>query len=109
MSLYAEYLKERLGDEIIETDQGFATYRFLDPESVYLVDLYVRPEFRKRGVARVLGDMVATIGIQRGCKFMLGSVVPSAKGSSESMKVLLAYGMAPYSSGIDFVMFRKSI
>ena len=42
MSLYANYLREKSFDEILETDKGFATYRFLDErKTVYIVDLYV--------------------------------------------------------------------
>ncbi len=40
---------------------------------------------------------------------MLGSVVPSAKGSADSMKVLLSYGMVPFSSTNDFVLFKKAV
>lgn len=109
MSMYADYLKERLGDDVFETEQGFATYRFTDDKTVYLVDLYVRPEFRKSGVATDLGDAVAEIAKARGCTALVGSVVPSARGSGDSMKVLLAYGMVPTSSGNDFVLFRKEL
>lgn len=107
--MYAEYVRERLGDEIIETNSGFATYRFTDPRTVYLVDLYVRPDFRKLGVARDLGDRVMAIGKERGCTKMLGSVVPSAKGAADSMRVLLAFGMTPDSSTNDFILFKKEI
>ncbi len=109
MSLYADYVKERLGDEIIESKSGFATYRFTDDKTVYLVDLYVSPDFRKMGVARDMANLVGEIAKKRGCIKMIGSVVPSAKGSAQSMKVLLAYGMVPDSSTNDFVLFRKDL
>ena len=109
MSLYAEYLRERTKDEIIEGERGFATYRFTDEKTVYLVDLYVRPDFRKSGVARETADLVAEIARKRGCTKMLGSVVPSTKGSTESLKVLLAYGMTLESSGPDFIIFGKEL
>lgn len=109
MSLYANYIRERLGDEILETEQGFVIYRYTDPSTVYLVDLYVLPDFRKSGVAKDLADRVADVARARGCSSMLGSVVPSARASADSIRVLLAYGMVPDSSTNDFILFKKGL
>ncbi len=109
MSLYAEYLAERLGDHIIENEKGFATYRYTDETTVYIVDIYVRPDFRKQGVAGDIADYIMELAKKKGCTKMLGSVVPSAKGSTESIKVLLGYGMSVDSCTNDFILFRKAI
>lgn len=110
MSLYAEYLKERTHDQILETEKGFATYRFLDEgKTVYIVDLYVKSEFRKTGEASKMADAICKAAKDQGAIKLLGSVGPSMKGSTESMKVLLAYGMTLESSGPDFILFRKEI
>lgn len=109
MSLYAEYLKSRTEDQILEADHGFATYRFLDDGSVYILDIYVRPEFRKTGLARGLADQIKEIARLKGCLKMVGSVVPSAKGSTESLSVLIAYGMRLDSSTNNFILFSKEI
>lgn len=109
MSLYGEYIKELLGDHIYETEEGFATYRFTDEKTVYILDIYVRPEFRKSQVGRDIADHIMGIAKQRGCTKMLGSVIPTAKGAAYSMKVLLAYGMVPESSTNNFILFGKEI
>lgn len=109
MSLYANYIKERQGDETVEVDEGFATYRFPDAETVYLVDLYVLPDYRAKGLARLMGDRVAAIARKRGCKYMIGSVSLAARGAGSGMRVLLAYGMEPVSCGDGAVFFRKEI
>ena len=109
MSLYADYLKERTEDRIIETEQGFAVYRFPDKDTVYIVDIYVKPEFRKHGVASDFSASIMKEAKQRGCKKMIGSVVPSTHGSTESIKVLLAHGMSLDSSAVDFILFRKDL
>jgi GNAT superfamily N-acetyltransferase len=109
MSLYSEYVQERLGDCILETELGFATYRFPDPNTVYIVDLYVIPEARKQGVARDIADSIMKIAMARGCTKMIGSVVPSARGSTESLKTLLAYGMILDSGVNDFIILRKDL
>lgn len=108
-SLYARYIQERLGDHIIETPLGFATYRFPDEKTVYIVDIYVPPEHRKHGVTRDILAVIMGIAKQKGCTKLIGSVVPSTKGSTESLKFLLAHGMTLDSCAVDFILFSKVI
>lgn len=112
MSLYGDYIKEHRNDLIVESENGFATYRFVplgDVPSIYLVDLYVRPELRKSGLASEMADKVCSIGREYYCKYLLGSVVPSAKAATDSLKVLLAYGMTLHSASPELIVFKKEI
>jgi hypothetical protein len=110
MSHYAAYIRERSDDEIVENESGFATYRFInDGKSCYIIDLYVCPRDREKGEASGLADTIVGIAKQRGCSELLGSVVPSAKGSTTSLKVLLGYGMTLKSASNDFIVFSKEI
>ena len=110
MSYYADYLRERTEDRILETEEGFATYRFPDGGgSVYIIDIYIAPEHRMRGVASAIADQIVAIAKQRGCKKLLGTVVPSNKGSTASLRVLLQYGMRLQSATQDLVIFEKEI
>lgn len=112
MSMYADYIKERLGDDAIETEEGFCTYRYLDhggESAVYIIDIYVRPFLRKGSVASDLADRVAAIAKEKGCKVMIGTVVPSAKGSTDSLRVLLGYGMQLDSASQNLIIFKKGI
>lgn len=109
MSHYASYLKEKTNDQILETEHGFATYRYTSEKTVYIVDLYVAPDFRKSGTASALADIIVEEARKKGCTELIGSVVPSTKNSTDSVRVLLAYGMTLLSSMNDFVIFRKDI
>jgi GNAT superfamily N-acetyltransferase len=112
MSLYGEYIKERLGDYIIEDERGFASYRFIESNgkpAVYIVDLYVRPSLRKEGIAALMADEICKEALRVDCVEMLGTVVPSAKGATDSAKVLIAYGMQIQSASNDLIIFRKDI
>lgn len=109
MSLYAEYLRERTNDRIIEGEFGFATYRFLDGGKVYLIDIFVVPEKRKSGLATSMANQIAAIAKEHGCTKMLGTVNPQAKGSTNSLKVLLAYGMSLQNIADGMVVFGKEI
>lgn len=110
MSFYADYVREKTSDEVFETEIGFATYRFLpETQQVYIVDIYIVPEHRKSGRASAIADTIVEIAKKRGCTELLGSVVPSNKGSTASLRVLLGYGMSLKSSAIDFIVFSKEI
>lgn len=109
VSFYADYIAEHTHGEVIETDRGFVTYVFTPENTCYIQEIYVAPRYRKSGAG---GDFLAQIeGLakQRGCKKVLGSVVPSAKGSTISLKVLLAVGFKLESSSADFILMNKEI
>lgn len=51
---------------------GYAIYfftfsSFLGRAGIWLEDLYVRPEFRRRGIGRRLMEAVAHVGVERNC------------------------------------------
>ncbi len=109
-SLYAQYLEERTKDKILECPFGFATYRYLDEnKTVYIMDIFVSPEKRKEHWATTLANAIVKEAKEKGATKLLGSVVPSMRNSTVSMKVLLAYGMTLDSSANDYIIFRKEI
>lgn len=111
MSLYAEYISERTDDKIIEIDDvGFITYRhILDKKTTYIIDLYIRPEFRKGKMASNLADQITEEAKSLGHTKLLGSVIPSNKNSDTSIKILHAYGMKLQSCTENFIIFEKEL
>lgn len=109
MSLYARYINEHHRDDIIETEHGFATYRYVADNSVYIVDIYVLPEYRKSNLASAMADDIVKLAKQRGCTKLLGTVAPAARNSTTSLKVLLGYGMSLKSISNDLIIFEKDI
>ncbi len=108
MSLYGQYIKERLGKEIVENENGFATYYYVD-DGVYIEDIFVIKEARKSNVASKLADEIADIAKNKGVKKMYGTVVPTATGSEVSLKVLMAYGFKPHSAQTNLIVMVKEI
>jgi predicted GNAT family acetyltransferase len=109
MSLFSEYKMEREGKFVIESENSFAVYSFPDGESVYIEDIYVKPELRKSGLGSCAANMIAKIAKEKGCKKMYGSIVPSANGANDSLKALLAYGFKLSSSEHNIIFFVKEI
>lgn len=111
--MYFDYLKERSETEVYVTSKGFATYKpwgvEVPGDAIYLVDLYVKPEFRNTKHAVDLGDAVCRIGQERGCKYLVGSVVPSSKGSTHSLNRLLSYGMTLAKAEADQIWLIKEL
>jgi hypothetical protein len=108
ISLYAQYVREREGREIIEYPEGFVTYSF-EGENCYIQDVFVTKDHRRKNICFDLGDRVSRIAKEKGCKALLGSVVPTAKGSTESLKMLIAYGFMIYSSTNNFILLKKEL
>ncbi len=113
MSLYGDYLKSREGKEIIEDENGFAVYSFgnlgTEGSYVYLSDIYVVPEKRKLGLATSYADEVARIAYTEGVSKMIGSVDATTNGATDSLKILLAYGMRLSFIDGNVIYFEKEI
>lgn len=109
MSLYAQYIKERENKEIIESEQGFATYSINKDNSCYIQDIYVHPDHRHDHVASKFADQIVDIVKKKGVHTLYGSVSPTANNSTISLKVLLAYGFELDSSTNNFILVRKEI
>lgn len=108
-SLYAQYIKERIGRGIVETDTGFATFEYINDDIVYIIDLYVQKEHRNQHVASAMADKICEQAIKDGKKFLLGSVDVTAKGAEDSIKVLEAYGMSVHKVAEPMIFFMKPL
>lgn len=104
-SHYAQYIKAREGFDIIENAYGFATYKITNDEC-YVRDIFVEKQYRNDGAATRLCDKIKEIARGGGCKWLTGSVVPSAPHSTESMKVVLAYGFQLAACSPDFIILK---
>lgn len=108
MSLYAQYIKEREGKSIIETDNAFISY-VIEGDNCYIADIYIAPEFRRKNIASSLAAKVEEIAKNNNCKYLTGSVTPSFKGATVSMKAQLEYGFEILEAHNDFIILRKEL
>jgi GNAT superfamily N-acetyltransferase len=110
VSHFGDYIKERLGKEIIEIAEGFATYYFFENDMCcYLEDIYIEPASRRKGVATILAKLVEEKAREKGAIVLFGSVLPAAGGSTASLKALLAYGFELHGIEGDLIMFKKPL
>lgn len=106
--MYAKYLKEREGSEIVEKVEGFMVLKFLE-DSVYLQDIYVLPEFRKQGMGRKMLEELEILARDAGFSSIVGSCCPTANGSTESLKAILACGFKLRNCEKDIIFLVKDI
>lgn len=108
-SLYAEYINERGDAKIIELSQGFATYNILNQDQIYLMDVYIKPDYRRTHIASELANMVAVEGRKAGCKEMITTIIPTLNGSTISVKTVIGYGFKLKSAKENLIVFYKEI
>lgn len=107
-SLYSEHIKEREGFEIVETDFGFASYKYYDQEC-YIRDVYIKPEFRRSRQASKLLDTIQTIAKSSGCKFITTTVSSQYPNITGNTKAILKYGFEIAKVIQDVIWFKKDI
>lgn len=104
----AEYFKEKDQKETVETDKGFMIYKILG-EECYIEHVYVKPEYRKTGEAKFLLSVIEARAKKAGCKFLSGSVRPSANNPTVGSMAMIAVGFKIHSSLQDAIFFKKEL
>lgn len=108
MNLWAKYVKERLGWDLIEIEGAFIAYE-LRPPVVILQDIYVEPELRGQKRALSLTEKVERLGIEAGCRYYQTSVWAGVVGSERSLKATLDYGFKLISAQNGCIVLQKDI
>lgn len=108
ISNYGLYIYEREGKFIVEDARGYATYVYLQ-DCVYIEDIFVHPSFRRLGAGSEFTDKVVEMAKAKGFSKLLGTCKPRTKGSTESLKAQLAYGMRIDSCDNELIYLTKEI
>lgn len=106
--MYWDYCRERLGLEVTESSEGFVLWKAY-PDYLYIQDIYVLPEHRQLGAGKAFLSKLEAAAKAQGLKRIVGSCVPTAYGSTQSLRVLLKCGFELQSSDKDIVYFSKEI
>ena len=109
MSLYAEYIKEREGMEIIEIpDMGFASYLIKNQEC-YMRDVYIIPSLRRTGLGGKMADKIENIAKARGCKIFTTTASIHANNVSNSIQFILSLGFKLVKTESTLLWFVKEL
>ena len=91
MSLYAEYLQEMEGADVLELENGFIAYSFSNGEC-FIHDIFVRKSARNTNCFRRLGDTVLELAKERKCKSIKCEVWTDSRNPTLSLHAVLSYG-----------------
>lgn len=109
MSLYAKYIAEREDISLIELDHGYLTYKKLNPDVYYILDVFVEREHRRSGIMKEMEDIVRDIALEDGAKYLQGSVCLSTNNVTQSMHMLLNMGYKYLNANGNMLYFIKNI
>jgi GNAT superfamily N-acetyltransferase len=73
MELYRKYLQERESKNIIYDDKSFIVYE-INPPYVFLKEIYVIPEERKKGITDQLEQKLISLAKEDGCEIIVTSL-----------------------------------
>lgn len=93
MSLIQDYYQEREEKyfKFIE-DKGFFSYTRIGKDILYVVDIYLDPEFRQSKYLDTIYDEIVILAKELQVKTLMGTTHENARGWDKSHGVLLKYG-----------------
>lgn len=106
ISLYGQYVIEREGKQILETDSGFATYTIAPTEignQIFVHDLFILQNCRKSKEASNLVDQLLEIAADNNCTHAMSTVDPRTNGATTALKFQLHVGMNLYKTANGLV------
>ena len=109
-SLYGQYIAEREGNIILETEFGFATCQ-IEENSIYLMDMYVVPEKRQTGVGRDFLNKAAELAKEHNKSIITTSVCYNTNNPETSMLAILSCGFKFFNvkESDNMIYFYKEI
>lgn len=107
-SLHARFLKETLGIDCLEYEWGYATYQ-LEPDHVYIIDIYVLPELRSAGKGVQLMHEIGDFAASKGAKWMYGSVAKGSALEEANLKMLKHLGFVESHEDQNLTYLKRSL
>lgn len=93
--MYAQYLKERVGRETLQTEWGFVSYELRD-DHMYLVDLFIVPTHRQNGLGTELGNRMIELAEELKLDRIITTISPYTPGSEVSLGMALKMNFKLY-------------
>jgi GNAT superfamily N-acetyltransferase len=108
MSLYGKYIEERLDWNIIEKDYGFIVWSE-HKDHFIIEEIFVLAEERSKGYARDLIGEVEAHAIMNKVPYLIGSVWPHTKGSTETVHAMIKIGCKLMSADGGRILLQKKV
>lgn len=106
-SLYAQYVKEKYGQDTLETEHGFVVYK-LDNTVCSIETMFIVPGMRRKSVGRGIIRMLLD-KIPKAVKYLACEVDLTAHKAEATYKTIRNYGFEPLSTRGNSVVLVKYI
>lgn len=90
-TLFAQYIKERLNQEVIENESGFIIYN-INGKSCFLAEMYIKPDSRKSGLFIELLNELKELAVENDCEHITATIHQYDKGATNSLSSAFKYG-----------------
>ena len=108
MSLYAEYVKERWGNEVLETEHVFLEFEIKGTDCV-IANAYCSPQKRSTPEADETWAKMIEIAKQKGCTKMWCQVDTTTLNANHSLRAILGRGFKVDSAASGIIILSKDI
>ena len=105
-TLYAKYILERDGQNIIEDGDGFIIYKVSGAEC-FIVEMFVNKEARRAGHGRSLIERLASLVPE--CTIMTANIWPHKPGSSDALLGALRVGFEVKRADAGVLLIAKDL
>lgn len=107
--MYLDYVRERLGVEYFEIpDRGFVSYR-VQPDHLFIVDMYIKPEHRGTSVGLALINKMVEITKANGKSIVIAAVDLNTNGAEKSKAFIKWHGMKLIKEDGPYLYFMKEV
>lgn len=108
-SMYKDYIESQGFDRhVYETEHGFLTYNKRD-DILQLEEIYIKPEYRRKGFASKFYKEAERIGREMDCKELKGSIIIGSSNAEGSMICLLKNDFKLHYTDGFIIYLRKEI
>jgi GNAT superfamily N-acetyltransferase len=108
MSLWADYVREREGKEVIEGEHYFISYG-IEGDYCVIGDMYVREEHREHGIGWMIFAQVISAALKKGCTYLVSTVSTADRNYARSIAIHKAGGFLELRRDGDMIVFQLEL
>ena len=109
-TLYAKYIKEREGFDILENDLGFVTYKInRDEKNCFIGHMYIEESVRERGNGKSLIEGLSEVALEKECDVISASIDLRDKNASLTLQAALRIGFEVFKAEYGVILIIKRL
>lgn len=108
MNLYAAYVKEREGKDVLKNENGFITYKIIGQE-LFLADMFLVKKARGSEVVSQFIEKLVQIGKDNKCSHISANIHLADSGANRTLKAALKLGFKLINANNNILVIVKEV